>query len=277
MNLSAPFIKRPVATSLLTVALAMAGILAFFLLPVAPLPEVDFPTISVHANLPGASPETMASSVATPLERQFGRIAGVTEMTSSSQLSSTQITLQFDLDRDINAAGRDVQAAINAARGQLPSDLPGNPGYWKINPSDQPVLILSMSSDVYDRPHMYDIADSILAQKIAQIEGVGQVRMWGSSRPAVRVQVNPTVMNNMGIGITDVATALQRANAHQAKGDLHNEKERWQINVTDELFRAPQYASLLVAYRNGAPVRMSDIGNVIESVEDVRNDGLENG
>jgi multidrug efflux pump len=277
VNLSAPFIKRPVATSLLTAALAMAGILAFFLLPVAPLPEVDFPTISVHANLPGASPETMASSVATPLERQFGRIAGVTEMTSSSQLSSTQITLQFDLDRDINAAGRDVQAAINAARGQLPSDLPGNPGYWKINPADQPVLMLSLSSDVYDRPHMYDIADSILAQKIAQIEGVGQVHMWGSSRPAVRVQVNPTVLNNMGIGITDVATALQRANAHQAKGDVHNDTERWQINATDELFRAPQYASLLVAYRNGAPVRMSDIGNVIESVEDVRNDGLENG
>jgi len=277
VNLSAPFIKRPVATSLLTAALAMAGVLAFTLLPVAPLPEVDFPTIQVHANLPGASPETMASAVATPLERQFGRIAGVTEMTSSSQLSSTQITLQFDLDRDINAAGRDVQAAINAARGQLPSDLPGNPGYWKINPADQPVLMLSMSSDVYDRPHMYDIADSILAQKIAQIEGVGQVHMWGSSRPAVRVQVNPTVMNNMGIGITEVAAALQKANAHQAKGDVHNDELRWQISATDELFRAPQYASLLVAYKNGAPVRMADIGNVIESVEDVRNDGLENG
>src|SRR5947209_2294032 len=168
----------------MTVALALSGVLAFRLLPVAPLPEVDFPTISVHANLPGASPETMASAVATPLERQFGRIAGVTEMTSSSQLSSTQITLQFDLDRDIDAAARDVQAAINAARGQLPSDLPGNPGYWKINPADQPILMLSLSSDMYDRAHMYDIADSILAQKIAQIEGVGQVRIWGSSRPA---------------------------------------------------------------------------------------------
>src|SRR3954469_8458776 len=277
MNISAPFIRRTVATSLLTAALALSGVLAFRFLPVAPLPEVDFPTIQVHANLPGASPETMASAVATPLERQFGRIAGVTEMTCYSQLSSPQNTLQFDLDRDINAAGRDVQAAINAARGQLPSDLPGNPGYWKINPSDQPVLMLSMSSDVYDRPHMYDIADSILAQKIAQVEGVGQVRIWGSSRPAVRVQVNPMVLNNMGIGITDVATALQRANAHQAKGDVHNDQQRWQINVSDQLFEAPNYASLLVTYKNGAPVRMADIGHVIQSVEDVRNDGLENG
>ncbi|MBV8834844.1 MAG: efflux RND transporter permease subunit, partial [Acidobacteriaceae bacterium] len=205
MNLSAPFIKRPVATSLLTTAIALSGLLAFQLLPVAPLPEVDFPTIQVHANLPGASPETMASAVATPLERQFGRIAGITEMTSSSQLSSSQITLQFDLDRDINAAGRDVQAAINAARGQLPADMPSNPGYWKSNPADAPILMLSLSSDVYDRPHMYDIADSVLAQKIAQIQGVGQVHVWGSSRPAVRVQVNPDVLNNMGLTLTDVA------------------------------------------------------------------------
>jgi multidrug efflux pump len=277
MNLSAPFIKRPVATSLLTAALAMSGILAFQLLPVAPLPEVDFPTVQVHANLPGASPETMASAVATPLERQFGRIAGITEMTSSSQLGSTNITLQFDLDRNIDAAGRDVQAAINAARGQLPADLPSNPGFFKANPADAPVMMMSLSSDVYDRAHMYDIADSILAQRISQIEGVGRVNIWGSSRPAVRVQVNPTVLNNLNIGITDVASALQAANAHQAKGAVNDENRRWQLDTTDELFTAPEYARLLVTYRNGAPVRMADVANVIDSVEDVRNDGLNNG
>jgi multidrug efflux pump len=194
VNLSAPFIKRPVATSLLTAALALSGALAFRLLPVAALPEVDFPTIVVHAMLPGASPETMASPVATPLERQFGRIAGVTEMTSSSQLSSTAIVLQFDLSRNIDAAGRDVQAAINAARGQLPADLPSNPSYWKANPADAPILMLGLHSEVYGRPQMYDIADSILAQKLSQIEGVGEVNVWGSSRPAVRVQVNPTAV-----------------------------------------------------------------------------------
>ncbi len=277
MNLSAPFIKRPVATSLLTVALALSGALAFRLLGVAPLPEVDFPTIQVHANLPGASPETMASSVATPLERQFGRIAGITEMTSSSQLSSTSITLQFDLDRNIDAAGRDVQASINAARGQLPADLPGNPGYWKSNPADAPILMLSLSSDVYARPQMYDIADSILAQKIAQIQGVGQVHVWGSSRPAVRVQVNPDVLNNMGIGLTDVAATLQAANAHQAKGSLSGSDDRWQLNATDQLFHAAEYAPLIVSYRNNAPIRLLDLGSVLDSVEDTRNDGLDNG
>ena len=277
MNLSAPFIKRPVATSLLTAALALSGGLAFEFLPIAPLPEVSFPTIVVHANLPGASPETMASAVATPLERQFGRIAGVTEMTSSSELSSSAVVLQFDLDRNIQAAGRDVQAAINAARGQLPADLPGNPGYWIVNPSERPVLMLAISSDVYDRPHMYDIADSILAQKLSQIDGVGQVHVWGSSRPAVRVQLNPTVLNNMGIAITDVATTLQNANAHQAKGAVANDTMRWQINATDQLFHASEYAPLIVTYRNGAPVRLRDLGNVIDSVEDTRNDGLDNG
>ena len=277
MNLSAPFIKRPVATSLLTAALALSGVLAFRLLPVAALPEVEFPTIMVWANLPGASPETMASAVATPLERQFGRIAGVTEMTSSSQLSSTHITLQFDLSRNIDAAARDVQAAINAARGQLPTDMPSNPGYWKANPSDQPILNLALTSDVYTRGQMYDLADSILSQKIAQVEGVGQVDTWGSSRPAVRVQVNPTILNNMGIGLTDIATTLQNANAHQAKGDLSNNNIRWQINATDQLFHAAQYAPLIVTYRNGAPVRLEDVGDVIDSVENVRNDAIDNG
>ncbi len=277
MNLSAPFIKRPVATMLLTAALALSGALAFQYLPVAPLPEVEFPTIQVHANLPGASPETMASAVATPLERQFGRIAGITEMTSSSQLSSTAITLQFDLDRNIDAAGRDVQSAINAARGQLPAGMPSNPGYWKANPADAPIMMLGMTSDRYDRPHMYDIADSVLAQKIAQIQGVGQVHVWGSSRPAVRVQVNPTVLNTFNLGLVDVATAIQNANAHQAKGSVGNETTRWQINATDQLFHAPEYASLIVKYQNGAPVRLQDLGNVLDSVEDTRNDGLDNG
>ncbi len=277
MNISAPFIRRPVATSLLTAALALIGVLAFQFLPVAPLPEVDFPTIQVHANLPGASPETMASAVATPLERQFGRIAGITEMTSSSQLSSSNVTLQFDLDRNIDAAARDVQAAINAARGQLPADMPSNPGYNKANPADAPVMMLGMTSEVYDRPHMYDIADSVLAQKIAQIEGVGQVHVWGSSRPAVRVQLNPTLMNNMNISLNDVATTLQNANAHQAKGSISNADFRWQVNATDQLFHAPQYAPLIVTYRNGAPIRLDNLGDVVDSVEDTRNDGLDNG
>ena len=277
MNLSAPFIKRPVATSLLTAALALSGVLAFQLLPVAPLPEVELPTVQVSSSLPGASPETMASSVATPLERQFGRIAGVTEMTSSSQLGDTNITLQFELDRNGNAAARDVQAAINAARGQLPANLPSNPGYRKFNPANAPVLMLALTSDVYDRGKMYDVADSILAQKISQIEGVGQVRVWGSSRPAVRVQVNPTLLNSMGLTLTDVAATLQNANAHQAKGSLSNAEFHWQLNATDELFKAKDYARLLVAYRNNAPVRLADVASVIDSVEDTRNDGLING
>jgi multidrug efflux pump len=277
MNISAPFIKRPAATTLLTAALALSGILAFQFLPVAPLPAVELPTVSVHANLPGASPETMASSVATPLERQFGRIAGVSEMTSSSQLGSTSVTLQFDLDRNADAAARDVEAAINAARGQLPANLPSNPGYWKMNPANMPVLTLALTSDVYDRGQMYDIADSILAQKLAQIQGVGQVHTWGSSRPAVRVQLNPHLLNAMGLSITDVATALQNANAHQAKGAIGNNELFWKVGATDELFKAAQYAPLIVKYRNQAPVRLEDIGNVIDSVEDTRNDGSDNG
>ncbi|MGI9074353.1 MAG: multidrug efflux RND transporter permease subunit [Bryobacteraceae bacterium] len=277
MNISAPFIRRPVATSLLTAALALSGVLAFQLLPVAPLPQVEFPTIQVHANLPGASPETMASAVATPLERQFGRIAGITEMTSSSQLSSTRITLQFDLSRNIDAAAREVQAAINAARGQLPANLPSNPGYWKSNPTDAPVLMLVLTSNVFDRGQMYDVADSILAQKLAQVEGVGQVWIWGSSRPAVRVQVNPNILNTLGLGLTDVATTLANANANQAKGSLGNDEIRWQVNATDQLFKASQYAPLIVTFRNGAPVRLQDLGNVIDSVEDTRNEGLNNG
>jgi len=277
MNLSAPFIKRPAATTLLTVALALSGVIAFQFLPVAPLPAVELPTVSVHANLPGASPETMASSVATPLERQFGRIAGITEMTSSSQLGSTNVNLQFDLDRNADAAARDVEAAINAARGQLPANLPSNPGYWKMNPANAPIMMLAITSDTYDRGQMYDIADSILAQKLSQIQGVGQVHTWGSSRPAVRVQLNPHLLNAMGLSITDVATALQNANAHQAKGALGNEQVFWQVSATDELFKAKQYAPLVVKFHNSAPVRLADLGNVLDSVEDTRNDGSDNG
>lgn len=277
MNISAPFIRRPVATSLLTAALALSGVLAFQLLPVAPLPQVEFPTIQVRAGLPGASPETMASTVATPLERQFGRIAGITELTSSSQLSTTRITLQFDMSRNIDAAARDVQAAINAARGQLPANLPSNPNYWKSNPTDAPVLMLVLTSNIFDRGQMYDVADSVLAQKLAQIEGVGQVWIWGSSRPAVRLQVNPNVLNKLGLGITDVATTLANANANQAKGSLGNNQMRWQVNATDQLFKASEYAPLIVSYRNGAPVRLQDLGNVIDSVEDTRNEGINNG
>jgi multidrug efflux pump len=277
VNLSAPFIKRPIATSLLTAALALSGVLAFNLLPVAPLPEVELPTVQVSANLPGASPETMASSVATPLERQFGRIAGVTEMTSESELGSSSVTLQFDLNRSVDAAARDVQAAINAAAGQLPANLPSNPGYHKHNPANAPIVMLALTSDLYDRGQMYDVADSILAQKLSQIEGVGQVRVWGSSRPAVRVQVNPTVLNSMGLTLTDVATVLQAANAHQAKGSIGDSEFRWQLGATDQLFKAPDYGRLLLTYRNNAPVRLRDVGNVIDSVEDTRNDGLVNG
>src|SRR6476469_5072316 len=201
MNISAPFIRRPIGTSLLAAALLMAGALAFNFLPVAPLPQVEFPVISVGAGLPGASPETMASAVATPLERQFGRIAGVNQMTSTSQLGSTGITLQFDLNRNIDAAARDVQAAINAARSQLPANLPGNPTYRKVNPADAPVMILSITSDVYDKPRMYDAASSVLMQKLSQVEGVGQVNVGGGALPAVRVEVNPTFLNSMGISL----------------------------------------------------------------------------
>src|SRR6476469_8341554 len=217
MNLSAPFIKRPIGTSLLAAALLMAGAMAFNFVAVAPLPQVEFPVIQVSASLPGASPETMASAVATPLERQFGRIAGITQMTSTSQTGSTNISLQFDLDRNIDAAGRDVQAAINAARSQLPSYLPGNPSYRKVNPADAPVLILSLTSDTMTLPQMYDAGDSILSQKLAQVSGVGQVFVGGAARPAVRAEVNPNLLNKIGLGLDVVRTALNGANANLAK------------------------------------------------------------
>src|SRR5246127_2721484 len=225
MNISAPFIRRPIGTSLLAAALVMAGALAFSFLPVAPLPQVEFPVIQVSAGLPGASPETMASAVATPLERQFGRIAGITQMTSSSTLGSTGITLQFDLNRDINAAARAVEAAINAARSQLPADMPSQPTYRKVNSADSPVLLLSLVSDTIPIPQIYDAANSVVAQKLSQVEGVGQVFVWGASSPAVRVQVNPQQLNSYGISLEQVRKALQSSNSNLAKGSV-SDKDR---------------------------------------------------
>ena len=277
MSISEPFIRRPIATTLLTVAIALAGGLAFRLLPVSPLPQVEFPTIHVSANLPGASPETMASSVATPLERQFGRIAGITEMTSSSSLGSTNITLQFDLNRDIDAASRDVQAAINAARGQLPANLPSNPRFHKSNPSDAPIMLIALTSDLIEKPKIYDIASSVLQQKISQVEGVGEIIVGGGALPAVRVEVNPTVLNGLGLGLEDVRTALASANANRPKGELQNVNRLWTLSTTDQLLKAAEYRPLIVSYHNGAAVRLSDIAEVTDSVEDIRSGGLANG
>jgi multidrug efflux pump len=277
MNLSAPFIRRPVATTLLTVALALAGMVAFRFLPVSPLPQVDFPTISVSAGFPGASPETMASSVATPLERQFGRIAGVTEMTSSSTLGNTTITLQFDLNRNIDAAARDVQSAINAARTYLPANLPNNPRYRKVNPADSPIFIIALTSDTLDTGQMYDSASTIMAQKLAQIDGVGQVLVGGSALPAVRVELNPTVLNKYGIGFEQVRTVLATANANTPKGFFSNESQRWEVGANDQLFHAADYRPLIAAFRNGNAVRLSDLGEVKDSVEDLRTAGYASG
>src|SRR5437899_3102335 len=276
-NFSAPFIRRPLATSLITFAIFLPGAVAFRFLPVAPLPQVDFPTIGVGAGLPGASPETMASAVATPLERQFSRIAGVTQMTSSSGLGNTGITLQFDLNRDINAAARDVQAAINAARSQLPADLPGQPTYRKANPADAPILMFSLTSDNIPPAQIYDAADSVLAQKIAQVEGVGQVFTWGSARPGVRVETNPYQLNSYGISLETVRKSLQAANANLAKGALSDSKQTWAVADTDQLFNAYEYEPLIVAGHQGAPVRLRDIAEVVDSVEDSRNLGLSGG
>jgi hydrophobe/amphiphile efflux-1 (HAE1) family protein len=277
MNISAPFIKRPIGTSLLAAALLMSGILAFNFLPVAPLPQVEFPVISVNAGLPGASPETMASAVATPLERQFGRIAGVNQMTSTSQLGSTNIVLQFDLSRNIDAAGRDVQAAINAARSQLPANLPGNPSYRKVNPADAPILILALTSDTITLPNIYDAADSILSQKLAQIQGVGQVFVGGGARPAVRAEVNPMLANKLGIGLDTIRTALGAANANRPKGELAGAVNAWTIDATDQIFKADEYRNLIVSYNNKAPVRLGDVADVEDSVEDIHNVGLSSG
>src|SRR5580658_3431523 len=277
MNISELFIRRPVATTLLTIAIALAGMVAFRILPVSPLPQVDFPTISVNASLPGASPETMASSVATPLERQFGRIASVTEMTSSSSLGSTSITMQFDLNRNIDAAARDVQAAINAARGYLPANLPSNPTYRKVNPADSPIVLLALTSPILSKSQMYDAASSIMAQKLAQIGGVGQVVVGGSALPGVRVELNPTALNKYGIGLETVRGVLAAANANNPKGHFADANHIWEVGANDQIFKAIDYAPLIVAYRNGTAVRIKDVGEAVDSVEDLRNSGYANG
>ena len=277
MSLSSPFIQRPVATTLLTIAVALGGAVAYKLLPVSPLPQVDFPTISVSAGLPGASPEIMASSVATPLERQFGRIAAVTEMTSSSVLGQTSVTLQFDLSRDINAAARDVQAAINAARGYLPTNLPGNPTYRKVNPADAPIMILGLTSNKLPPGKLYDAASTVLAQKLSQIQGVGQVVVGGSSLPGVRIDLNPNQLNSFGLQLDDVRTAVAAQTVNQPKGSFNAATRSWQIHTNDQLLQAIDYQPLIVAYRNGAPVTLSNIANVQDSVEDLRSVGLANG
>ena len=277
MNISKPFIHRPVATTLLTIAVALAGVIAFRLLPVAPLPQVDFPTIAVGAFLPGASPETMASSVATPLERQFGHIAGVTEMTSASLLGSCSVTLQFDLNRNIDAAARDVQAAINAARGYLPANLPNNPTYRKVNPADSPIYMLALTSTVLDRGQMYDAATTIVAQRLSQISGVGQVVVTGSALPGVRVELNPAALNKYGIGLEDVRNALSSANANSPKGHFSDGQRMWEVGANDQLFQAINYEPLIIAYHNGSAVRVSDVGQAIDSVEDIRSEGFFDG
>jgi multidrug efflux pump len=277
MNISAPFIRRPVATSLLALGVLMAGVLSYTRLPVAPIPQVEYPVISVSAGLPGASPETMASSVATPLERQFGRIAGVNQMTSTSQLGSTSITLQFDLSRNIDAAARDVQASINAALGQLPQNLPTRPNWRKVNPADAPIMILSMTSDTVPQARMYDVGDSVLAQKLSQMPGIGQVFVGGSAKPAVRAEVNPTLLNKLGVGVEQVQTALAAANANKPKGQFESATNAWQITDNDQIFKADDYKNIIVAGNANGVVRLQDVATVQDSVEDIRNTGVANG
>jgi multidrug efflux pump len=277
MNISAPFIARPVATTLLTLGIALAGALAFAKLPVAPLPQVDFPTISVSAQLPGASPDTVATSVASPLERHLGQIAGVTEMTSQSGIGQTRITLQFELNRDIDGAARDVQAAIVAARADLPANLKSNPTYRKVNPADAPILILAMTSKTLSQGQMYDAASNVFQQRLSQITGVGQVIIGGSALPAVRVELNPKALFKYGIGLEDVRAALASANANSPKGMIDDGSQRYQVYTNDQSTTAADYAPLVIAYRNGAAVQLSDVAVVNDSVEDVRNLGLSNG
>nr|WP_232099575.1 multidrug efflux RND transporter permease subunit MdtC [Serratia ureilytica] len=268
------FIHRPVATTLLTLAIAISGAIGFRLLPVSPLPQVDFPVISISASLPGASPETMASSVATPLERALGRIAGVNEMTSMSSLGSTRVILQFDLSRDINGAARDVQAAINAAQSLLPTGMPSRPSYRKVNPSDAPIMILTLTSDTYSQGQLYDFASTQLAQKISQTEGVGDVSVGGSSLPAVRVELNPSALFNQGVSLDAVRQAISNANVRRPQGAVENPQQRWQIQANDALKTADAYRPLIVHYNNGSAVRLGDVAEVKDSVQDVRNAGM---
>jgi multidrug efflux pump len=277
MNFSAPFIRRPIATTLLTAGIVLSGVAAFRILPVSPLPQVDFPTISVQAQLPGASPEIMASSVATPLERSFGRIAAVTEMSSQSTLGQTSITLQFDLSRNIDAATRDVESAINAARSFLPANLPSNPTYRKVNPADAPIMILALTSDKLPPSALYDAASTVLEQRLSQIGGVGQVIVGGSSAPAVRVNVNPTQLSGYGISLETLRAAIAAQTANEAKGGFSDANGRWMIRANDQLMKAVDYAPLIVSYSNGQPVMLSKVARVEDGVQTVKSLGLANG
>jgi multidrug efflux pump len=277
MNLSAPFIARPVATTLITIGIAIAGILAFLKLPVSPLPQVDFPSISVQASLPGASPDTVATSVASPLERRLGQIADVTEMSSTSGLGQTRIALQFGLNRDIDGASRDVQAAINAARADLPADLKTNPTYRKLNPADAPILILALTSKTLTRGQLYDSASNVLQQRLSQLDGIGQVIIGGAALPAVRIELNPTALFKYGVGLEDIRAALASANANSPKGAIEDAGYHYQIYTNDQASHAADYQPLVVGYRNGNPIHLSDLGEILDSVEDLRNEGLSNG
>ncbi|MCC7079101.1 MAG: multidrug efflux RND transporter permease subunit [Burkholderiales bacterium] len=277
MNLPAIFIARPVATTLIMLGLVLAGAIAFTRLPVSPLPQVEYPVIMVTANLPGASPETMAATVATPLERQLGRIAGVNEITSSSSLGTTRVVLQFDLSRNINDAAIEVQAAINAARGQLPSGMPNNPTYRKVNPADAPILVLALTSATHSRGQLYDVASTIVAQKLSQVRGIGQVTVSGSSLPAVRVAINPRALSHQGIGLQEVRSALIAANSNRPKGMVEEGERQWLIHANDQAFTAAEYLPLVIAYRNGAPVRLSDVATVTDSVQDKNNAAISDG
>ena len=276
MNLSAPFIARPVATTLLSLSVVLVGALGYTLLPVSPLPQVDFPAITVSASLPGASPETMASSVATPLERALGTIAGVNEISSQSSQGSTRINIQFDLGKNIDSAAREVQAAINASRSLLPSALPGMPSYRKINPSQAPIMLLALTSDTATTSQLYDLASTVLAQKVAQVTGVGDVTVGGGSLPAVRVELQPQALTQYGISLDEVRQAISSANLRRPKGMVEDSERHWQIQASDQLVTAEQYQPLIITYRNGAPVRLSDVARVYNGVEDRYNSGYFN-
>ena len=277
MNISAPFIKRPVATTLLTAGITLVGAIAFNVLPVSPLPQIDFPTISVNAGLPGGSPEIMASSIAAPLERQFSHIAGITEMTSSSSLGSTSITLQFDLSRNIDGAARDVEAAINSARTYLPADLPGNPTYRKVNPADSPIMILGLTSGKYDRPTLYDEASSVIAQKISQIQGVGQVAVQGGAGPSVRVEVDPTKLNSYGLTMSSLQAVLSQQNVHEATGQIADGTRTLDIITNDQMHQADEYKPIVIGYHNGAAVHLSEVADVANGAQNIRTAGYTDG
>jgi len=277
MSFTGIFIQRPVATTLLTAAIALSGLVAFKLLPVSPLPQVDFPAVSVQISLPGASPETMAATVATPLERTVGRIAGLEEVTSSSAAGQTRLSLLFSLDRNIDGAVRDVQAAINAAASLLPTGLPTNPIYRKVNPADAPILILALTSDTLTPGEVYDSASTVVSQRLSQVEGVGQVTVGGSSLPAVRIELSPPSLNRYGLGIETVRIAIASSNTNRPKGFIENSVQRWQIENNDQAMHAADYRNLIVSWNKGAPVRLSDVAEVTDSVQDVRNLGIANG